>query len=262
MWNGLEYLYKYTSLSSLIFILKNKELKLNPLPTMDDQEERLIADLSDYAKYCFVSSWTNCADEKLSLWNMYTDNMTGIRIRLRKNPFEIYKYVINDIVNDFHVDGSSGTFIPKEWFNLKNHAFIPPTLENFLIEVEYTENDDLLNPHIVSYNNGSTNIALGMLGKYKRTEWYFQDEVRYRITFLPTLFSDTTDEQIHSAFKKANDLPFNSVFFKIRQECLDELEITTGPKMSAGDKEILNLIIKEYCPNATIIPSKFTGKIL
>lgn len=260
----MEYLYKYTSLSSLIFILKNREIRLNPLPTMDDQEEKLVADLSDYAKYCFISSWTNCTEEKISLWNMYTRDMTGIRIRLRKNPFEIYKYVIDDNINDFHVNGSQGTYIPKEWFeNMNSHLFITPTLNDFLIDVEYTDSEELIKPSILSYKDDSTNIALKILGKYKRSEWHFQDEVRYRIIFLPVSLNERNNfELIAKSLSEAKDLPFDSVNFRIRKECFDEIEIMTGPKMSVGDKEILKLMVKEYCPKATIIPSKFTGKIL
>lgn len=259
----MEYLYKYTSLSSLIYILKDRELRLNPLPTMDDQEERLIADMSDYAKYCFVSSWTDCPDEKLSLWNMYTDNMTGIRLKLRKNPFEIYYYKIDDDAKNIHIDGSTGTYIPKEWFeNPDSYAFIPITLDNFLIKVEYTEDENLLNPHIATYHENNTNININIIGKYKRKEWYFQDEVRYRIIYLPFRFSDVSNDEMILAFNRMDDLPFTGTFFKIREECFNEIEITTGPKMSAGDKEILNLIVEKYCPHATIVPSKFTGKIL
>jgi len=260
----MDYLYKYTSLSSLIFILKGREIRLNPLPTMDDQEEKLVADLSDYGKYCFISSWTECAQEKLSLWNMYTRDMTGVRLKLRKNPFEIYKYTIHDEINNFHVDGSSGTFIPKEWFeNMESNLFIPPTLDNFLINVEYTDDEALINPQILSYENGSTQISINMLGKYKRHEWYFQDEVRYRIIYLPVLLKDHNNlELIQRKLSRAEDLSFSGVNFKIRQECFDDLEIMTGPKMSDGDKEILRLMVKEYCPKATILESKFTGKIL
>ena len=260
----MEYLYKYMSLSSLIFILKNRELRLNSLPTMDDQEEKLVADLSEYAKYCFISSWTNCEKEKLSLWNMYTRDMTGVRIKLQKNPFEIYKYTIHDTENNFSVDGSQGTFIPKEWFqDMESYLFIPPTLNDFLIDVEYTDDDELINPNILSHKNDSTNIAINMLGKYKRSEWKFQDEVRYRIIYLPIpLKYNNNPELIAKALSTAKDLPFTGVNFKIRQECFDEIEIMTGPKMNAGDKEILNLMVKEYCPNATISQSKFTGKIL
>ena len=102
-----------------------------------------------------------------------------------------------------------------------------------------------------------------MLGKYKRSEWKFQDEVRYRIIYLPIpLKYNNNPELIAKALSTAKDLPFTGVNFKIRQECFDEIEIMTGPKMNAGDKEILNLMVKEYCPNATISQSKFTGKIL
>lgn len=264
-WLKMEYLYKYTELSSLIFILKNREIKFNLLSTMDDQEEMMISDLAEFAKYCFVSSWTDCEDEKLSLWNMYTRDMTGIRIKLHKMPFEIYKYSIYDPKRNLTIIGDGeGTIYPREWVEGENtFAFIPLIKDKFMLNVEYTDDEKLINPDIVRLNESvsETAILVDMLGRYKRKEWYFQDEVRYRIIYLPVSLQNLDENSIMKSMQELPDLPFKERFLKIKDEYFNEIEIMTGPKMSCGDKEILNLIVKEYCPSAKIVPSKFTGKI-
>lgn len=260
----MEYLYKYTELSSLIFILKNREIKFNPLTTMDDQEEMLISDLAGYAKYCFISSWTDCVDEKLSLWNMYTRDMTGVRIKLHRLPFETYDYKMDDPERGLRIEsGGYSDLYPKEWFEGENAFAIAPMKDKFILNVEYTDNEELINPHIECSNENHTKgtIHLDMLGRYKRKEWYFQDEVRYRIIYLPVSLQNLDGNSVMKSMQELPDLPFKERFLKIKDEYFSEIEIMTGPKMSYGDKEILNLIVKEYCPSAKIVPSKFTGKI-
>ena len=82
-----EYLYHYTNLSFLAMILKTKTLRLNSLKNTDDAEEVKTKNSEFLGKYCFVSSWTDDENESIPLWNLYTYNMTGIRIKMCKNPF-------------------------------------------------------------------------------------------------------------------------------------------------------------------------------
>ena len=102
----IEYLYHYTNLSSLAMILKTKTLRLNSLKNMDDAEEMKTKNSEYLGKYCFVSSWTDDAKESIPLWGLYTYNMTGVRIKMRKNPFvfeqtKLYYYEdLNKILTD------------------------------------------------------------------------------------------------------------------------------------------------------------------
>ena len=87
---NIQYLYHYTNVSSLAMILQNQNIKFNPLTVLDDSEEEQIQDAQKYAKYCFVSSWTDDEHESIPMWNMYTNMAEGVRIRLPKNPFREY----------------------------------------------------------------------------------------------------------------------------------------------------------------------------
>lgn len=88
----MEYLYHYTSLETLALILKNKTLCFNNLLNVDDIEEARTTDMGDFGKYVYVSCWTDDSEESIPLWNLYTPDMHGVRIKLPKFPFKKYHY--------------------------------------------------------------------------------------------------------------------------------------------------------------------------
>lgn len=256
-----DYLYHYTSLSSLGLILKNKTLRFNSLKNMDDLEEFKANDLKEYGKYCFISSWTDIAEEKLSLWSMYTGNMTGVRIKLHKLPFETYTYRIKN--NQIDIEMKDG-FLPQHFFDFENPIPSVFKTEGFILRVEYTEDESLIYPNLLEYNSATneTKLKLPLLGKYKRKEWYFQDEVRYKITYFPFTIHDKDNmDIIKQNIVRQKSLPFKDRYLNIKHEFLNEIEIIKGPKMSFGDSEILDLLVEKYCPTARIIESKFKDKI-
>ncbi|MBT2688378.1 hypothetical protein J7I93_09305 [Bacillus sp. ISL-47] len=87
----LSYLYHYTSIETLALILKNKTIRFSSLSRVDDIEERRTEDYGDLGRFCFVSCWTNETEESIPLWNLYTPNMTGVRIRVPTGPFKTVK---------------------------------------------------------------------------------------------------------------------------------------------------------------------------
>jgi len=256
-----EYLYHYTSISSLGLILKNRTLKFNSLLNMDDLEEAKANDLKEYGKYCFVSSWTDSDEEKISLWSMYTYNMSGVRIKMHKLPFETYTYKINKPGLDIT---SIDNFFPEHFWGMDKCVPIYYPNEKFVERIEYTDDEKLIYPDLLKYNKETdqTTLALNLLGKYKRKEWNFQDEIRYKIIFFPFTLKECYDLEIAKRnISQQIDLPFDSCFLQIKDEYFNEVEITKGPKMNNGDSEILDLIVNTYCPTAKISESKFKNKI-
>ncbi len=262
MKDGLpEYLYHYTSLSSLGLILKNRNIKFNSLRNMDDLEEMRASDLTEYGKYYFVSSWTDKPEEKLSLWNMYTKDMTGVRIKLHTLPFETYTYHLNNGVYDIV---SEDNFLPQDFFQPDKYIPVYYPNERFVEKIEYTDDESLIYPKLIHYNHATnqSSVELGIVCKYKRSEWYFQDEVRYKILFLPIKLKDAHNiEMLKNNIINQLSIPFEFVFLKIKEQYFKNIEITKGPKMSYADSELLELLVKNYCPSAKIIESKFKDKI-
>lgn len=207
-----QFLYHYTSINTLAYILKNREFKFTSLPMLDDQEEAEIADANMLSKYCFVSSWTENSQESIPMWEMYSKGMSGIRIKLPTNIFVRYPISINEFIDEHErilkkecpnlqfarSNSSNGgeafqySPVPIKTFFEENVNFLPasgPDVE--LFEVFYTNDESLLRPRIISRkkedeNNGTKSVAFsGLLGVCKRDVWNFQKEWRYRLIIFP-----------------------------------------------------------------------------
>lgn len=90
-------LYHYTSINTLVLILKNKNIRFNTLAKVDDMDEGITSDLGDVGRFIFVSCWTDEKRELIPLWNLYTPDMHGVRISLPKFPFKKYHYNIGEL---------------------------------------------------------------------------------------------------------------------------------------------------------------------
>lgn len=108
--NHPEFLYHYTSLETLALILNNRTLCFNNLLYVDDIEEAESKDMGRFGKYINVSCWTDDAEEKIALWNLYTPNMHGIRIKLPVFPFKKYHFR----TGEYHLTQDVDTYIDME----------------------------------------------------------------------------------------------------------------------------------------------------
>ena len=256
MKNEPEYLYHYTSLESLALILKNKTIRLNPLDKMDDIDESCLGNYSNAEKYVFVSSWTEDKRESIPFWSMYTSNMSGVRIKLHIRPFRKYSYVSTP---NLTVTPVTQFYIPQNQIT-GNDYLITPTEGVFVTKVKYTSNQEELYPKIGIKTDSSMRLDMNEVGKYKRSEWDFQKEWRYRMLCFPMSMESLNTklgaaicmQRIESGYdmqKKYIDLDIEESYFK-------DIEIMRGPKMSEGEKVLLDILVKTYCPTAKIINSE------
>ena len=139
----MEYLYHYTSLDTLALILHNKTICFNNLSYVDDIEEAETRDMGEFGKFVYVSCWTDDEEESIPLWNMYTPNMHGVRIRMPKFPFKKRKYQ----KGQFYLGEDIETYINMKKIFDENKASIVPTAPH-LVKVEYTEDNNKLFPQI------------------------------------------------------------------------------------------------------------------
>ena len=84
-------LYHYTTVNTLALILSSRSIMFNRADRVNDKREGSTSDLGSFAKYFFISCWTETGEENFALWNMYTPKMRGVRIELPIPFFEIYK---------------------------------------------------------------------------------------------------------------------------------------------------------------------------
>ncbi len=272
----IEYLYHYTSLESLALILKNRTIRLNPLDKMDDLQEQKTADIKNLGKYVFVSSWTDDAVESIPMWRMYTNSTSGVRIKLRKNPFQWHDTHATDLVEkigiplapDSDPNGKMHTFIDFGDMVEKGFYSIEGINGKILQQVTYTDDISLLEPQVFKHDGKGVTLSLGLLGLHKSNYWAFQHEWRYRMTTIPVDFhadlkasEDILVRTILQMIKGVGQAPFRYYDLNIGPEAFSEMEIMCSPQMTDGNKVILEALVEKYNPNAIIRDSKLRGKI-
>lgn len=110
-------------------------------------------------------------------------------------------------------------------------------------------------------------LTIDTLGKYKISDWSFQNEYRYRLFALfdskrrKNVFFNPTD----SAFKIFSSLnqPISDefIFFGIDENVLSKIEIVRGPNISDGNRILLDALLDKYSIDKNrAFDSKFTDK--
>ncbi len=273
--NNPKYLYHYTNISSLALILKNKNLKLNPLTVLDDSEEANIKDEQKHiAKYCYVSSWTDNDKESIPMWNMYTKMEEGIRIKLPSYPFKEYSInestYRNSVGDNYEVKGSLNCIVNSNKFFSSEYFILTNVQQHILHKVQYTDESELLNPNVIDIDskNNTTTFKMGDMGKYKNNYWAFQDEWRYILNIFPFGYKEmqecTSKGNINELLKKlykGYDLPFNFYLLDLAEDKFLDMEITLSPKISEGNRIIVKDLIEKYNPEAQLNESELFNKI-
>lgn len=247
-------LYHYTTINSFARIISSKTLRFNSLKCVDDLIEGRSKDLGDLRKYFFVSCWTSQVEESIPFWKMYTENMKGIRIGLKKYPFEIHSFNFQpkNIKIEYPV-----SFVPEEYLLSDKYIIFPNN--KILQKVEYTDDENKLFPRNIDQSvDEMFAYNLGNIGKYKNTAWSFQSEYRYLIGVYPGTGVMQLDEDIRNAgkikYSLDNNLDINtdSMFLNLTIEALNSMEIIMGPKNDEGDKIIIESLIEKYLPGSGI----------
>lgn len=245
-----DFLYHYTSIQTLALILKNKKFKFNNLLYVDDLDEAETADMGLFGRHCLVSCWTSVCDDIIPMWNMYSSDMRGVRIKMRKNPFKEYIYSLNEL----HFISETKSCINYYSAYTKMVSIAPDC--PLLIEVDYTDNEDDLKPSVVSRSENGINIYLEKLGKYKRKYWSFQQECRYKICTAPWTMEElenikTVEEQVelfnNRILDKNTDRYCNEIYLDLADDAFENMEILLGPKATEGDKILVESLVKNYC---------------
>lgn len=269
-----EYLYHYTSLDKLALILKNRTIRLNSLDKMDDLQEQRGQDIKNIGRFVFVSSWTSSADESIPMWKMYTDLTSGVRIRLKSNPFQRKRTSQNavrkkldreksteeekDVFADTFLDLAHlidlGIFSPQAWSG------------DILSQVVYIDDKKFLEPPIATYTGSRIELNLGPIGRYKNIGWSFQNEWRYIMYFYTMPFSidarKTHEELLQIVQRMSNGTepaPIDYFDLPIEPTCFSNMEITASPQLSPGNKILLDALIEKYNPDAKLVESQYKG---
>lgn len=273
--NSNDYLYHYTNIETLALILQKHTFRFNSLDKMDDLQEKETGDIKNIGQFCYISSWTDDITESIPMWKMYSSIDSGVRIRLKKNPFKIHANTAEELskVSSIPVtDNSNGnplkSLIP--FTEMFSNGFICPGAMSMdiLHKVEYTQDSNKLYPKLVSSNGDSFTIAMGELGKYKNTHWSFQNEWRYILLFFPLNINQAVEKSSADAQIMGNKIllglekqPFPHYDMILDDDVYSQMEITLSPQISAGNRIIVECLVEKYNPTATIKNSSLVGLI-
>jgi hypothetical protein len=270
-----DFLYHYTSIETLALILSNRTFRLNSLDQMDDLQEKETSDIKNIGQFCYISSWTDDETESIPMWKMYSSLDSGVRIKLKTNPFKLFENTPESIkeVSVLPVtDESNGVYLKSiiPIADMMKKGYICPAAmsNNILHKVEYTSDPSKLYPKLVTYEGDKFSISLGTLGIHKNIHWEFQHEWRYILQFypvninqdpniLPTSVQIMANKILHGLEKQ----PFPFYDLQLDDVAFSEMEITLSPKISAGYRLIVNSLIEKYNPSALIHNSSLLGLI-
>lgn len=274
--NSTAFLYHYTSIDSLALILKNHTIRFSPLCKLDDLQEQKSSDVDNLGRFIFVSSWTDDERESIPMWKMYTNPEAGVRIKLRKNPFvwqETAKNAFENvkgltIIGSKESNNSLYTFLNIAEL-LKQGCYCSQAWDgNMLHQVEYTDDQTILEPIVLDFSDGYPTINMGKLGHQKNKYWDFQKEWRYVLQFVPFDISGGPEKAAQEFQVTANKmtkgiaaLPFSYFDLQIASEFYKEIEITCSPNITESSRIILNALADKYNPSIAIRESELLGKV-
>lgn len=247
--NNPDYLYHYTSIKGLTYILQTQQIRFAPLTNMDDKLEGVSDKLQHFKKYIFVSSWTDSERESIPFWNMYASQMCGIRIKLPKAMFISHTQIVTDKRISGIVNSINPTVIDdKQSFG--SNYWVLPTASNFLYPIEYKKIDDILIKNLVQQDpNGAITVHYNDIGRIKSDDWAFQSEWRFRAIAAPIDYNHPQAfENVMKKMLKGDDVDIQYLYAQITPLAFSKMEILLGPKADQADELIIKALCKEYNP--------------
>lgn len=253
------YLYHYTTIETLAMILKNKTIRFNRLDLVNDLLEAYSTDIPRAKECIFVSCWTDQENELIPLWNIYTGNSNGVRIKLPASMFNLQKGLT------VYEKGGAMTYtnypyevIRKgEGLSETNRAIHGPN-KVFYTNTEKYFNVKCLNKY--SYN-GEKKLKIEPydLGLIKKKDWEFEQEWRFKISALFSFETNYPDNELindtllnfedYNVLTRYIDIPLDKNAF-------DDCEIILGPNTNEAHFLIVQALLDKYASKATLDRSK------
>jgi len=236
-----KFLYHYTSLDTLKLILKNRTIRFNRLDRVNDPNEARTLNLPNSNTAVFVSSWSDEEEESLKMWEMYGDNLKGVRLKFPTNMF----YGRNDPIvfekGGCHVRYGRKIKIDRQdlTYPMETSLIIGPN------KVCYTEEIDKLVSQAI-YNSEEYSVAsLYDLGQFKTLEWSYENEWRYKIVAFFNEFSLPNDKFTKDIFD-LNKFPIIQEYIDVDLDStiMNEIEITFGLEVTNDEINIFKNFLK------------------
>ncbi len=274
-------IHHYTTIDTLALILKNKTIRFNRLDKVDDLEENITANGVKIGQYSFVSCWTEDESESIPLWKLYTGSGIGVRISLEHEMFKVYNNEVPITVNGIPFDPRpvyTRTITPlQDFINAENVVFavaeneIPFVFKKvqYVLDVNEHIRDLVVKTQHPSNILGIT-VNTSKFGLYKQERWSFEKESRFVLIIVP----GRKYKNVESFMQGYNG---NNMFFDawnngiipsisyydmhLKDNVFDGMEITLSPAIPEPSRIIVESLVKQYAPQATIRESSLEGKV-
>lgn len=264
-------LYHYTNIETLALILKNKTIRFNRLDQVDDLEEGNIECSGVHpGLYSFVSCWTEDSEESIPLWRMYTDKGVGVRIGLDKEMFKQYQYNNGDIIDGafLHTDGVVIKPISPEKI-ISRDMWVFPNFNDgvFFRKVIYVDDVPMaMMDSVKRVNSRIYQFETSQWSLYKNKRWEFQNESRFALTIFPkpsylSVGNPIYSEWLISAIDRGEPAPINYFDLDLDLEILKRMDITLCPRMSEGNKTIVESLCSTYLGDVHPMKSALNGVV-
>lgn len=243
------HLYHYTSIKSLAAILSSHNFRFTRLDLVDDPEEYCYKkDDIDYAKYAYVSCFTNNPYENQPQWEMYADKKHGVRLEFESELFDI-----------FGDAGHRYLAYPISYYADKEYMVMPILPIGLLREIQYVDNvkEYITNEIYKTLTQGKA-LDFKNIGIYKSKDWAFLKEWRYIINVLPNpkrLQCRSIGEVVQKHFYPSEeylDIPIKAGAFQ-------KMKIMIGPKVDNTEAVIVSSLMWKYLGREDYEVSKFRG---
>jgi hypothetical protein len=265
-----EFLYHYTTIDTLALILKEKKIKFSPLNSLDDLQEDQTSDAQQYGRYVFVSSWTEEKMESIPMWNMYSSLESGVRIGLPAMPFEEYSLssdvVVNHIPDQILSMYKQGDIDIESYFDIAKSPYFILKHMPMLYKINYSEPALQKKSNLKYVLNAGIEEKLAQLGRYKRIYWGFQKEWRYVLLLLPIGGYGKNDAK--SNYRKISTIentffyiPFKFYYLLLNRDAYKKMEIVLSPKISKGNRVLIELLKEKYNNAMKIKESSLKGEL-
>nr|WP_314781199.1 DUF2971 domain-containing protein [uncultured Treponema sp.] len=272
-------IHHYTSIDTFALILKTGKIRFNRLDHVDDTTENDAFSRLKLGKFFFISCWTTQHRESIPQWNMYTPNMSGVRISLPEQMFN-YKPLHGPDYLQVKTQGHIFSPIPFEQWSSDKYFIMPYFINHdwFARSVEYR--DDYMSQKnqgidVVFEEDKLIDVKLNTpsrLAALKSPDWSFQKEFRFVLMIFPNntaircnhsydQFHKEVIENITKALESGQGADINYYDMELNPKIFDEMTVTLGPLCSYSDKIMVEALIEKFAPNATIVNSKLTGTI-
>lgn len=279
-----DFLYHYTSIEGLAHILSSRKIRFSRLDLLDDMDEGSSSDILDWRKYFFVSCWSSSEEESIPLWSMYTNDMRGVRLKIKTDMFKKYQYSLDSVPKFMKLADTSSappgvevmleSYMPYDEMHGESYIVMPPSWrkEDWPFAVEYTADENKLKQEILKRNakTGQTTISYNEVARYKRKVWQFQDEWRFRLychnaaprsLMNKMIEADYLNLMIKSLSTLGTGIAKEYFYLTLDNNVFENIEILLGPKVVEAQKIIVESLKENYCPSASILNSQLSGKI-